>query len=154
MYWLLKTYQTISHIVVERWINKAIIHSLQAKKRPLRVLIPKTQTFLGLEMLQFGKKKSVQKSWTFTWNYSRTFFVHSHAGSARGAVCWARRVLSPPHPPCTTCSSPVRCVRRDLLWPPLLPGFCSLARDPPLLLSSTHTSIVHRRTGGSCIHTH
>lgn len=33
-------------------------------------------------------------------------------------------------------------------------GFRQSGRDPPLLLISTHTSIVHKRTGGSCIHTH
>lgn len=33
-------------------------------------------------------------------------------------------------------------------------GFEQSGRDPPLLLSSTHTSIVHKRTGGSCIQTH
>lgn len=33
-------------------------------------------------------------------------------------------------------------------------GFQQSGPDPPLLLSSTHTSIVHKRAGGSCIHTH
>lgn len=33
-------------------------------------------------------------------------------------------------------------------------GFQQSGPDPPLLLSSTHTSIVHKQAGGSCIHTH
>lgn len=76
--------------------------------------------------------------------------------AARGAAArrgW-RGEEGPPTPPPlrTTCCSPVRCVRRDLLWPPLLPGFSSLGPDPLLLLSSTHTSIV-RGTGRRLTHT-
>lgn len=57
----------------------------------------------------------------------------------------------PPTPPPlrTTCCSPVRCVRRDLLWPPLLPGFGSLVQ---ILRSSSaqHTHPLY--TNGQAAH--
>lgn len=61
----------------------------------------------------------------------------------------SRRVLPPTPPLRTTCCSPVRCVRRDLLWPPLLPGFSSLVQ---ILRSSSaqHTHPLY--TNGQAAH--
>ena len=57
----------------------------------------------------------------------------------------------PPPPVRATCCSPVRCVRRDLLWPPLLPGFSSLVE---ILRSSSaqHTHPLY--TTGQAAHAH
>lgn len=50
------------------------------------------------------------------------------------------------HPPASagTWCSPSHCARRDLLWPPLLPGFSSLVQIQ-LLSRVQHTLIVHKR---------
>lgn len=65
--------------------------------------------------------------------------------------CGSLGSQGPPTPPPlrTTCCSPVRCVRRDLLWPPLLPGFSSLVQ---ILRSSSaqHTHPLY--TNGQAAH--
>lgn len=112
----------------------------------------------NVEAESFLKRPRYERNTCLDANkYIRVNVSCSPRVGAVGGARWAHRVLSPrpPRPLRTTCCSPVRCVRRDLLWPPLLPGFSSLLE---ILRSSsaqhTHPLYTNGRAAHACKRTH
>lgn len=93
--------------------------------------------------------KSVFEDETRLWSHAWILCAYC------SSQCGSLGSQGPPTPSLrATCCSPVRFVRRDLLWPPLLPGFSSLVQ---ILRSSSaqHTHPLYtKRAGGSRIRTH
>lgn len=99
--------------------------------------------------------ESLYEDETWIWSHWWMLCVFPCVVPARSAA--ACGLAGSSHPPLlrTTCCSPVRCVRRDLLWPPLLPGFSSLVQ---ILRSSsaqhTHPLYTNGRSAHAYTRTH
>lgn len=116
----------------------------------LRASSRETQTHQCLQTSPHWRVKSLYEDETRSWSHRWIFWVYPRVVGARSAAGWGSPESSHHPPPLrTTCCSPVRCVRRDLLWPPLLPGFSSLVE---ILRSSSaqHTHPLY--TNGQAAH--
>lgn len=104
------------------------------------------------------KVKSISR--TRSWSHSADILLSSpscpcsHRGLAGlPGSSLTPHLFTPPSSPHDLLQPGALCKTRPVMAT-TTSGFQQSGRDPPLLLSSTHTSIVHKRTGGSCIHTH